>query len=275
MRGNSVQLRYFKDATTAAALTAEALGEIELDHIMSVDELADKPGRFDVLVPGRVYALKCENASELRKWVSILSTLSRSKQAKPDSLLQKSNLPATPQETMKLVAQASSSSLLKSSNSNNSNGDASSAATAGSNDEKSPSSTAASTAAPSLATLKGHTHSSSLSTGLVDASPSKGGSAGAGAVAQQSSAQAQAAIDFITAGAAFIRYEYNRETQQTSREIVSVFYRRNDGTPLGSIYWCEPGDDTPDPSAALALHTLTGMYALHYSCAEGCVCCCL
>ena len=66
-------------------------------------------------------------------------------------------------------------------------------------------------------------------------------------------------IELMTRGSAFIKYNYETSTQRTVRDIVLVFYEK-DQTPLGSLYFCEPGSREKDPNTALALHTLTDMY---------------
>lgn len=70
---------------------------------------------------------------------------------------------------------------------------------------------------------------------------------------------AQNAIELMTKGQAFIRYQYEHVTEQTTREIVLLFYKK-DATPLGSLYYCEPGEKTEDADGALCLHSLTDLY---------------
>jgi hypothetical protein len=94
---------YYKNDSDALS-GQEPLGEIVLNEIKSVVAPKDKPGRMDVEVPGRIFALKAENQAEHAKWVAALQNMtSMSGYTKP------SHLPSTPAETMKMMASQSSS----------------------------------------------------------------------------------------------------------------------------------------------------------------------
>lgn len=65
-RGNEISLFYHKSESDAGK---EPLGEIVLNEIKSVQLRKEKgEGRFDVEVPSRVFALRCDNPAELKKW---------------------------------------------------------------------------------------------------------------------------------------------------------------------------------------------------------------
>jgi len=140
-----------------------------------------QPGRFDVQVPSRIYALKCEQASELSRWVKVLESLIAANVYQKPSALPDSAIAAMRKTT-----------------------------------------------------------TSSKATGDF-------------------SADAAEAIDLMSRGAAFIKYNYESVTEKTSRDIVMVWYKKDD-TPLGSLYFCEPGDKNEDKKTALSLATLTDIY---------------
>ena len=131
-----------------------------LNEIKSVHLRKDKgEGRFDVEVPSRVFALRCENPVELKKWIATLESMSQMANFKKPV-----NLPATPAETMRLMAQ---DSLTNPTKSNESKFD-----------------------------------------------------------------DAHQTLELMAKGQAFIRYHYEHVTEQTHREIVLLFYKK-DTTPLG------------------------------------------
>jgi len=80
-----------------------------------------------------------------------------------------------------------------------------------------------------------------------------------GGPAQSFTQDATSTVELMSKGQAFIKYNYEHVTEKTTREIVSVFYKK-DATPLGSLYIAEPGSKREDPETALALHTLTDLY---------------
>jgi hypothetical protein len=185
-RGNELSLFYHKSEQDAAE-KREPLGEIVLNEIKSVTARKDKgEGRFDVEVPGRVFSLRCEREAELKKWLATLNSMTQMA-----SFQKPSALPATPAETMRLMAANS--------------------AAAG---------------------------------GKVDSS---------------FGADATVTVDLMSKGQAFIRYEHEHVTEKTTRSIVNVFFKK-DATPLGSLYFCEPGTMDEDPNTALALHSLTDLF---------------
>jgi len=101
-------LCYFKSESDSAKLGPDGcLGEIDLNEIQSVAMRNDKgEGRFDVAVPGRIYALKCEEGNEIKlKWVAALqSLLPRTQEYKGvvGDMVQD-----TPAEAMRRLAEAS------------------------------------------------------------------------------------------------------------------------------------------------------------------------
>jgi hypothetical protein len=199
-RGNEISLFYHKSQEDADA-KKEALGEIVLTDIKSVALRKDKgEGRFDVEVPTRVFALRCDNPAELKKWLSTLESMTQM-----SSFQKPSALPSTPAETMRMMAANSA------------------AATATGNQP------------------------------------------------QAFSQDAGATVDLMQKGQAFIKYNYEHVTEQTTREIVTVFYKK-DSTPLGSLFVCPPGDKTEDVNTALALHSLTDLYlGTCYLCRHACM----
>lgn len=184
-RGNEILLYYFKSDSDADH--KEPLGEIILNEILAVQDLSkEKSGRFDIQVPSRTYALKCDNPAELNKWCKALQSLSQM-----NDYQKPSHLPDSPAETMKLMSQNSLNNPTKTN--------------------------------------------------------------------QTTYKDATETIEMMTKGSAFIKYDYEKVSEKTTREIVLVFYQP-DTTPLGSLYFCEPGEKVIEAQTALALHTLTDMY---------------
>ena len=181
---------YYYKTESDSQKEEEPLGEIILNDIMSVTQLKekDKLDRFDVQVPSRIFALKCDNPTELKKWVAALQQMSHMNDYQKPSIL-----PDSPAETMKMLASGGA------------------------------------------------------------------GSGSGGAASTPKALDATAAIELISKGSAFLKYDYDPATDQTQRDIVTVFYQK-DATALGSLYYCEPGEKVASVSAALSLHTLTDMY---------------
>jgi hypothetical protein len=169
-------LSYFKTAEDE-----EPLGNIPLIDVKAVNISKEKTGRFDVVIKGRTYMLRCDNATDLQNWVNALS----STQVKP-AYAKPANLPSSPAEAMKLMAEAS----------------------------------------PEAAKL-------------IDATDT---------------------LNMMKDGTAFIKYDYDSSTGDVDREIVLVFYKEDDGSELGSLYWCEPGEKQDVSQRALALHQLSDLY---------------
>jgi hypothetical protein len=99
-RGHEIVMFYYKSDSDSDH--KEPLGEIVLNDIMSVSQPKDKLGRFDVQVPSRVFALKCDSPSDLKRWVTSLQSMSHM-----NDYTKPGHLPDSPADAMKLMAQSS------------------------------------------------------------------------------------------------------------------------------------------------------------------------